>query len=136
VVVVVSPQGQLAASISQTVADILIEALGARAAIERLEVAVLLGLAGVDFVPLDPVVGRPLQDAEVRAMPSAQSSDVIGPELPAGQLAGILRSGRSVMAQGKTTVGVFGPVIQAWQMTPKWLFIACVVLASSWVSGQ
>jgi hypothetical protein len=57
-------------------------------------------------VPLDPVVGRPLQDAEVRAMPSAQSSDVIGPELPAGQLAGILRSGRSVMAQGKTTVVV------------------------------
>jgi hypothetical protein len=45
VVVVVSPEGQLAAGIGQAVEDFLVEAFVAQAAIEGLDVAVLLRLA-------------------------------------------------------------------------------------------
>ena len=48
VVVVVSPEGQLSAGISQAVEDLLVQAFVAQAAIEGLDVAVLLRLAGID----------------------------------------------------------------------------------------
>lgn len=52
VVVVVTPKGQLAAGVGQGVEDFLIQAFVAQAAIEGLDIAVLLGLSGVDVMPL------------------------------------------------------------------------------------
>lgn len=62
VVVVVSPEGQLSAGISQAVEDFLVEAFVAQTAVERLDVSVLLRFAGVDIVPFDAVLVGPLQD--------------------------------------------------------------------------
>lgn len=62
VVVVVSPQGQLAASVGEAVEDFLVQAFVAQAAIERLDVAVLLRLARVYVVPFDTVVVGSFQD--------------------------------------------------------------------------
>ena len=74
VVVVVTPERQYSAGISQGIEYLLIEAFicypagdfiaerAAQAAVERLDVAVLLRLARVDVVPLDLIVVCPLQD--------------------------------------------------------------------------
>src|SRR5690606_20365447 len=62
VVVVVAPQGQLSAGIGQAVEDLLVQAFVAQAAIEGLDVAVLLRLAGIDVMPFDAVLVGPLQD--------------------------------------------------------------------------
>ena len=62
VVVVVAPQGQLTAGISQAVEDLFVQAFIPQAAVEGLDVAILLRLARIDVMPLDLVVVRPLQD--------------------------------------------------------------------------
>lgn len=62
VVVVVSPQGQLAAGIGQAVEDLLIQAFVAQATIEGLDEAVLLRLARIDVMPFDAVFVGPFQD--------------------------------------------------------------------------
>ena len=62
VVVVVAPEGQFAAGISQAVEDFLVQAFVAQAAVEAFDVAILLRLAGIDVVPLDTVLVCPLQD--------------------------------------------------------------------------
>ena len=62
VVVVIAPEGQLAAGIGQAVEDLLVQAFVAQAAVEALDVAILLRLARINVVPLDLVVVRPLQD--------------------------------------------------------------------------
>ena len=61
-VVVVSPEGQLPASVCQAVEDLLVETFIAQAAVEGLDIAVLLRLAWIDVVPFYAVVVRPLQD--------------------------------------------------------------------------
>jgi len=61
-VVVVSPWGQLAADVRWAVEDLLVEVFVVEAAVEGLDVAVLLRLAGPDVVPFDLVVVRPFQD--------------------------------------------------------------------------
>lgn len=65
-VVVVSPQGQLSAGIGQAVEDLLVQAIVAQAAIEGLDVAVLLRLARVDVVPFDAVLVGPFRFADNR----------------------------------------------------------------------
>ena len=62
VVVVVTPQGQLAAGISQAVEDLLVQAFIPQAAVEGLDEAILLRLARVDVVPFDTVLVGPFQD--------------------------------------------------------------------------
>lgn len=62
VVVVVAPEGQLAAGISQAVEDLFVQAFIPQTAVEGLDVAILLRLARIDVMPLDLVVVRPLQD--------------------------------------------------------------------------
>ena len=62
VVEVVTPKGQLAAGVGQVVEDLVIQAFVAQAAIEGLDVAVLLRLARVDVMPFDAVLVSPLQD--------------------------------------------------------------------------
>jgi hypothetical protein len=66
VVVVVSPDGQLAAGIGQAVEDLFVQAFVAQAAVERLDVAVLLWLARVDVVPFDAVLVGPFRFADLR----------------------------------------------------------------------
>ena len=56
VVVIVAAERQHSAGISQGFEDLLIEAFVPQAAVERLDVAILLRLSGVDVVPLDAVV--------------------------------------------------------------------------------
>lgn len=51
VVVVVAPQGQLAAGISQAVEDLFVEVFVAQAAVEALDIAFLLELSGGNVVP-------------------------------------------------------------------------------------
>lgn len=62
VVVVIPPESQRSAGVGQAVEDLLVEAFVAQAAVEGLDVAVLLRFAGVDVMPLDLVVVRPFQD--------------------------------------------------------------------------
>ena len=62
VVVVVAPEGQFAAGISQAVEDFLVQAFVAQAAVEAFDVAILLRLARVDVVPFDAVRVGPFQD--------------------------------------------------------------------------
>jgi len=62
IVVVVAPQGPFATGIGQAVDYLLVEAFIAQAAVEALEVTVLLRLARVVAMPLDLVVVRALQD--------------------------------------------------------------------------
>ena len=62
VVVIVAPERQRSTGIGQAVEDFLVEAFVAQAAVEGLDVAVLLRLSGVDVVPLDAVVVGPFQD--------------------------------------------------------------------------
>ena len=62
VVVVISPQGQLPTGIGQAAEDFLVQAFVAQAAIEGLDVAILLRLARINVVPFDTVLVGPLQD--------------------------------------------------------------------------
>ena len=50
VVVVIAPEGQLAAGIGQAVEDLLVQAFVAQAAVEALDVAILLRLARINVV--------------------------------------------------------------------------------------
>ena len=61
VVVVVAPEGQFAAGIGQAFEDFLVQAFVVQAAIERLDEAVLLGLARIDVVPRLRGMGRDLR---------------------------------------------------------------------------
>ncbi len=61
-VVIVTPDGQLPAGVSQAVEQFLIEEFIAQRAVEALDEPVLLGLARIDVVPLDLIFGRPFQD--------------------------------------------------------------------------
>ncbi len=61
-VVVVAPEGQFAASVRQAVEDFLVQTFVAQAAVEGLDVAILLRLSGVDVVPFDTVLVCPFQD--------------------------------------------------------------------------
>ena len=70
VVVVVSPDGQLALGIGQAVEYLFVVAFVAQAAVEALDECVLLRFAWIDVVPLDHVVVCPFQDrfaGEVKA---------------------------------------------------------------------
>ena len=62
VVLVISPEGQLAAGIGQAVEDFLVQTFVAQAAVEAFDVAILLRLARVDVVPFDVVRVGPFQD--------------------------------------------------------------------------
>ena len=62
VVVVIAPEGQFAACISQAVEDLLVQAFVAQAAVEGHDKAVLLRRARIDVMPLDAVPVTPLQD--------------------------------------------------------------------------
>lgn len=61
-VVVVAPQGDLAARVVQGVEDLLVQQLIAQAAVEAFDERVLLGLAGINVVPGDVVLLGPFQD--------------------------------------------------------------------------
>lgn len=54
VVVVVAPDRQLAPGVSQAVEQFLIQEFVAQRPIERFNERILLGLAGIDVMPLDP----------------------------------------------------------------------------------
>jgi len=75
VVVIVAPQGQLSAGIGQAVEDLLVQAFVAQAAIEGLDVAVLLRLAGIDVMPFDAVLVGPLQDRLAGELGSVVSAE-------------------------------------------------------------
>lgn len=62
VVVVVAPDGQLAPGVGEAVEQLLIQELVAQRPIERFNERILLRLAGIDVVPLDPVFAGPPQD--------------------------------------------------------------------------
>ena len=62
VVVVVAPDCQFTAGVCQAVEYLLVQAFIAQAAVEALDLAILLWLSGVDVVPLDAVVVGPFQD--------------------------------------------------------------------------
>ena len=62
IVVVVAPNGQLAPGLSQAVEQLFIQELVAQRPVERFDERVLLRLAGIDVVPLDPVFAGSLQD--------------------------------------------------------------------------
>jgi hypothetical protein len=62
IVVVVAPESQGSAGICQTVEDLFVETFVAQAAVEGLDIAVLLGLSGGDVMPLDAVLVGPLED--------------------------------------------------------------------------
>lgn len=66
VVVVVAPEGQFASGIYQVVEYLLVEAFIAQAAVERLDVTVLLWLTRVDVVPFDAVRIGPFRFADLR----------------------------------------------------------------------
>jgi hypothetical protein len=75
VVVIVAPECQRSAGVRQAVEDFLVEAFVAQAAVERLDVAILLWLAGIDVMPLD-LVGveyRTGQDRIIRRFVEAVS---------------------------------------------------------------
>ena len=61
-VVVVAPEGDLAARVAQGVEDLFIQQLVAQAAVEAFDEGVLLWLAGIDVMPGDVVLVCPLQD--------------------------------------------------------------------------
>ena len=82
VVVVVAPQGQLSAGIGQAVEDLLVQAFVAQAAIEGLDVAVLLRLAGIDVMPFDAVLVGPLQDRLDRKSTRLNSSHRLTSRMP------------------------------------------------------
>ena len=70
-VVVVAPEGQLAAGFGQAGEYLLVEAFVTQAAVEALDVALLLRFAWVDVMPFDAIVVGPLQDGlgdELRAL--------------------------------------------------------------------
>jgi len=54
-VVIIAPDGQLPAGLGQAVEQLLVEELIAQRAVEALDEAVLLGLAGIDVMPFDLV---------------------------------------------------------------------------------
>ena len=56
IIVIVAPERQRSACIGQAVEDFLVEAFAPQAAIERLNVTVLLWLSRIDVAPLDLVV--------------------------------------------------------------------------------
>jgi hypothetical protein len=62
VVVIITPDRQLPAGIGKAVEQFLVEEFVAQRAIEALDEPVLLGLARIDVVPLDPVLAGPFQD--------------------------------------------------------------------------
>ena len=62
VIVIVSPESQLAASIIQGVEDLLVEQLVAQAAVEAFDEAVLLRLTRINVMPSNIVIASPLQD--------------------------------------------------------------------------
>ena len=62
IVVVVTPESELATGIGQAVKDLFVEAFVAQAAVEALDKAILLRLAGINVVPLDTIFGCPFQD--------------------------------------------------------------------------
>ena len=61
VVINVAPEGEFLAGIGQAVEDFLVQAFVVQAAIERLDEAVLLGLARIDVVPRLRGMGRDLR---------------------------------------------------------------------------
>lgn len=75
VVVVAAPDRQLAPSIGEAVEQLLVEQLVAQRPVERFDERVLLRLARIDVVPLDPVLGRPLQDRPARKLRSVIADD-------------------------------------------------------------
>lgn len=68
VVVVVTPERQRSAGVGEGVEYLLVEAFIPQTAVERLDVAVLLRLAGIDVVPLDLVVVCPFQNGLAREL--------------------------------------------------------------------
>ena len=73
--VVVAQEGQRAAGIREVVEDLLIQAFVAQPAVEGLDVALLLRLAGVNLMPLDLVVVRPFQDGFADELGSVAHSE-------------------------------------------------------------
>ena len=61
-VIVIAPEGDLAAGIIQGVEDLLAQQLVAQAAIEAFDEGVLLRLAGIDAMPGNVVLVGPFQD--------------------------------------------------------------------------
>ena len=78
VVVVVAPEGQFAAGISQAVEDFLVQAFVAQAVVEAFDVAILLRLARVDVVPFDAVRVGPFQDGLAGELGSVVADDASG----------------------------------------------------------
>ena len=79
-VLVVVPEGQLATGIGQAVEDLFVEALVAQAAVERLDIAILLGLSWVDVVPFDTVLIGPFEEAfEVNSVPLSETMQAGSP---------------------------------------------------------
>ena len=68
-VVVIAPEGQLAAGISQIVEELFVQAFIPQAAIEGLNVVILLRLARIDVMPFDLVVVRTLQNVLANSVP-------------------------------------------------------------------
>lgn len=62
VIVIVSPERQFAAGIIEGVEDLLIQQLVSQAAVEALDEAILLRLAGIDVMPINVVIAGPFQD--------------------------------------------------------------------------
>ena len=74
-VVVVAPEGQLAAGIDQAVEELLVQAFVAQAAVETLDESVLLRLARIDVVPFDAVRVGPFQDGLAGELGSVVADD-------------------------------------------------------------
>lgn len=68
VVVVIAPDRQLAPGIGEAVEQLLGEQLVAQRPVERFNERILLRLAQIDLVPLDPVLARPFQDRLARKL--------------------------------------------------------------------
>ena len=85
IVVVVAPDRQLAPGVSQAVEQLLVQQLVAQRPIERFNERVLLRLARIDVVPLDPVFAGPLQDRPAGKFGSVIADDASGFAIQAHQ---------------------------------------------------
>ncbi len=84
-IVVVAPVAKDAASVSQAVEHLLVQAFIAELVVERLDEAVLLGIAQRDVAPADPGRVPPFEDRPAGQLAAIVADDGLGRTVDADQ---------------------------------------------------